>query len=200
MSDRGCHSGLKAQADAFSCGVILYALFAKDSCSICPEIYCQYNYLTGVPQFGLDSQWENFKLFGLIYYVYPKKFELFWAWLLKKRVGQHQDAFTTVVIECTKALTVAMSRTTLGYQPGPEHASASSDPSFCMPRLACFGLCVCNEAGENSSTRSIALRSHGGTEGCIQLCNHAPLACYGALILHTKEHLGAQAARTDLST
>ena len=34
----------------------------------------------------LDSQWENFKLFGLIYYAYPKKFELFWAWLLKKRV------------------------------------------------------------------------------------------------------------------
>ena len=34
----------------------------------------------------LDSQWENFKLFGLIYSVYPKKFELFWAWLLKKRV------------------------------------------------------------------------------------------------------------------
>ena len=33
----------------------------------------------------LDSQWENFKLFGLIYYAYPKKFELFWAWLLKKR-------------------------------------------------------------------------------------------------------------------
>ena len=33
----------------------------------------------------LDSQWENFKLFGLISYVYPKKFDLFWAWLLKKR-------------------------------------------------------------------------------------------------------------------
>ena len=25
----------------------------------------------------LDSQWESFKLFGLIYYVYSKKFELF---------------------------------------------------------------------------------------------------------------------------
>ena len=35
---------------------------------------------------NLDDQWENFKLFGLIYWVYPKKFELFWAWLLKKRV------------------------------------------------------------------------------------------------------------------
>ena len=36
----------------------------------------------------LDSPWENFKLFGLIYDIYPKKFELFWAWLLKKR-GVH---------------------------------------------------------------------------------------------------------------
>ena len=34
----------------------------------------------------LDRQWESFKLSGLIYEVYPKKFELCWAWLLKKRV------------------------------------------------------------------------------------------------------------------
>ena len=33
----------------------------------------------GLSQFYLDSQWGNFKLFGLIYSVYPKKFELFGA-------------------------------------------------------------------------------------------------------------------------
>ena len=36
--------------------------------------------------FFLDRQWENFKLFGLIFWVYPEKFQLFWAWLLKKGV------------------------------------------------------------------------------------------------------------------
>ena len=35
------------------------------------------------PIIALDS----LKLSGLIYYAYPKKFELFWAWLLKKRVA-----------------------------------------------------------------------------------------------------------------
>ena len=39
----------------------------------------------------LDSQWENFRLFGLIYEVYPKKFELFRAWLLKKREEERQE-------------------------------------------------------------------------------------------------------------
>ena len=34
----------------------------------------------------LDSQWGNFKLFGLIYLVYLTKFKLFWALLLKERV------------------------------------------------------------------------------------------------------------------
>ena len=49
----------------------------------------------------LDSQWENFKLFGLIYYAYPKKFELFWAWLLKKRatVGQSRGLDAKDAIE-----------------------------------------------------------------------------------------------------
>ena len=35
---------------------------------------------------NLDIRWENFKLSGLIYEVHPRRFEFFWAWLLKKRV------------------------------------------------------------------------------------------------------------------
>ena len=34
---------------------------------------------------SLIANGRTFNFFGLIYYVYPKKFELFWAWLLKKR-------------------------------------------------------------------------------------------------------------------
>ena len=41
--------------------------------------------------YNLDSQWENVKLFDLIYYVYLKKFELFWAWLLKKRDNVYNE-------------------------------------------------------------------------------------------------------------
>ena len=36
---------------------------------------------------NLDSERGNFKLFGLIYWLYLRKFELFGARLLKKRVN-----------------------------------------------------------------------------------------------------------------
>ena len=39
--------------------------------------------------FGLNSERGNFKLFGLIYQLYLKKFELLGARLLKKRVPYH---------------------------------------------------------------------------------------------------------------
>ena len=41
------------------------------------------------------------KLFGLIYEVYPKKFELFWAWLLKKP-GMVSKVASTGIVKCLK--------------------------------------------------------------------------------------------------
>ena len=38
--------------------------------------------------FNLESQWRTLSFFGLIYDIFPKKFELFGPWLLKKRVKQ----------------------------------------------------------------------------------------------------------------
>ena len=37
---------------------------------------------------NLLSQSENFKLFGFIYLVFLKRFELFSAWLLEKRASE----------------------------------------------------------------------------------------------------------------
>ena len=44
--------------------------------------------LSPEPGVSLDSERGNFKLFGLIYWLYLRKFELFGARLLKKRVSK----------------------------------------------------------------------------------------------------------------
>ena len=50
--------------------------------------------------FFLDSHWGNFRLFGLIYLVYLRKFKLFWPRLLKKRVLEHDSVGTARERDC----------------------------------------------------------------------------------------------------